>query len=253
MSLLALAGIVVLGLASGVLIGCVGIGGVILVPALSYIAGIPIHTTIPAAIAAFLVSGLIGSFAYWRAGSVPWAMAKPLFMGAMPSALVGAFASSAAHAGTLELCIGLLTAASGYHAFRSQPIQEDASDVGLTQLQLLSAGVVTGFASALTGTGGPLVLVPILMWLKCPVLPAVGMAQVIQVPIALTATAGNVSIGRLDLELAAILAVGLAMGTWGGAKIAHAVPRASLRSMVAIVLVVVGSAILIKALIWNLG
>ena len=40
------------GLASGLLIGCVGIGGVILVPALTYVCGIEIHRAIGAIMAA---------------------------------------------------------------------------------------------------------------------------------------------------------------------------------------------------------
>ena len=246
MSILGVMAIAALGLTAGILIGCVGIGGVILVPALAYLVGVPIHTAIPAAIAAFLVSGVVGSFAYWRAGSVPWTMAKPLFYGAMPAALAGALASSLAPAGLLEASIGLLTAVSGLNTYFAKPPADHAAGSGLTGAQLLAAGGITGFASALTGTGGPLVLVPILMWLKCPVLAAVGMAQVIQLPIALLATAGNVAVGRIDWPLAATLAFGLAFGTWAGAKIAHAVPRATLRSLVALVLAVVGAVILVK-------
>jgi uncharacterized protein len=247
MSSLGLIAIAALGLTSGILIGCVGIGGVILVPALAYLIGIPIHTAIPAAMAAFLISGVVGSFAYWRAGSVPWTMAKPLFLGAMPAALAGALVSSLTPAGLLEACIGLLTAASGFNTyFAKAPVDATASH-SLTKLQLLVAGAVTGFGSALTGTGGPLVLVPILMWLKCPVLAAVGMAQVIQLPIALLASAGNLAVGLIDWPLAATLALGLAFGTWIGAKIAHAVPRATLRSLVALVLAIVGTVILVKA------
>jgi uncharacterized protein len=245
MSIVALVGIAGLGMASGLLIGCVGIGGVILVPALAYILGIPIHSAIPAALAAFLVSGVVGSFAYWRAGSVPWAMAKPLFYGAMPAALAGALAVSIAPASWLEICIGALATASGLNTYFSKPPSGIEGSIP-TSGQLVAAGTVTGFGSALTGTGGPLVLVPILMWLECPVLASVGMAQVIQLPIALLATVGNLAVGRIDWQLAAMLALGLAFGTWIGAKVAHAVPRATLRSLVALVLALVGTVILVK-------
>ncbi len=246
MSTLGLVVIAALGLTAGILIGCVGIGGVILVPALAYLVGIPIHTAIPAVIAAFLVSGVVGSYAYWRAGSVPWTLAKPLFWGAMPAALAGALASSLAPAGLLEAAIGLLTVVSGVNTYFAKPLADHSAGAALTSGQLLAAGAITGFASALTGTGGPLVLVPILMWLKCPVLAAVGMAQVIQLPIALLATAGNAAVGGIHWPLAATLALGLAFGTWAGAKIAHAVPRATLRSLVALVLAIVGAVILAK-------
>ena len=243
LELIAIAG---LGLVAGLLIGCVGIGGVILVPALTYLAGIPIHSAIPAAIAAFLVSGVVGSLAYWRAGSVSWSLAKPLFFAAMPSALAGALASSMAPAGLLEASIGLLTAASGLNTYFSKVAAQDNSASSLSSRQLVVAGAVTGFGSALTGTGGPLMLVPILMWLRCPVLAAVGLAQLIQLPIALCATAGNLVVDHIDWRLASTLAVGLAIGTYSGARIAHAVPRATLRSLVSLVLLIVGAVIVVK-------
>ena len=246
MTVVALAGITGLGLLAGVLIGAVGIGGVILVPALAYLAGYSVHTAIPAAMAAYIVAGAIGTFAYWRAGSVPWTMAGPLFLGAMPAAIAGAIASTAAPSAVLEMSIGILTAVSGLNTWRDSSREADRPSVSLTRQQLTLAGAFTGFSSSLTGTGGPLVLVPILMWLKCPVLASVGLAQVVQLPIALLATIANMWSGTVDARLAACLALGMALGTWVGAKIAHAVPRQTLRLMIAVILGVVGVVILLK-------
>ena len=104
--------------------------------------------------------------------------------------------------------------------------------------------MAAGFLSSLTGTGGPLVLVPILLSARLGALASVGLSQVFQLPVAIAATAGNMIYGKLDLSLAAILALGLSGGSWFGAKLAHAVPRASLRSIVSAALVVVGLIIL---------
>jgi hypothetical protein len=49
--------IALLGALSGLMIGCIGIGGVILVPALVFLAGIPIQIAIPAAMFAYILSG----------------------------------------------------------------------------------------------------------------------------------------------------------------------------------------------------
>ena len=84
-------------------------------------------------------------------------------------------------------------------------------------------------------------------------LAAVGMAQVIQLPIAALATAGNMAAGTLDWRLAGGLGAGLAVGTAAGAAIAHAVPRATLRRIVALVLTLAGAAILARAAIGWLG
>jgi uncharacterized membrane protein YfcA len=100
--------------------------------------------------------------------------------------------------------------------------------------------------SALTGTGGPVVLVPILISLDVPVLASIGLAQAIQLPIAAAATLGNWLSGVLDLKLALLLAAGIAIGTWLGAEAAHALPTGVLRKAVAVLLVLVGGLMLLR-------
>jgi uncharacterized membrane protein YfcA len=70
------------------------------------------------------------------------------------------------------------------------------------------------------------------------------LSQVIQVPIAVAATAGNLLYGTVNVVLAGILAVSLTVGSWYGAKFAHSVSRERLRRIVSIVLVMVGVFIL---------
>ena len=58
------------GLVAGILIGGVGIGGVVLVPALYYLAGVEIYQGIAAAMFGFIISGVFGSFIYSRNGLI---------------------------------------------------------------------------------------------------------------------------------------------------------------------------------------
>jgi hypothetical protein len=238
------AAILALGLVAGLLIGCIGIGGVVLVPVLHFAFGVPIVAAISAAMMAYLVSGSIGTLVFGRKQSIRWQMAPWMWAGAMPGALAGALTANAASSTLLELAIGALTVGSGLHALLRPPGSHDvpagaAPDV-LTRSTLVTVGAVTGFGSSLTGTGGPLILVPILLGLGVPVLTAIGLSQAIQLPIAVAATAGNAAAGTLDVHLGALLGLGLALGTWGGAHLAHVLPRATLFRVVAAVLVAVG-------------
>src|SRR5690606_9602644 len=70
-----------LGAGAGVLIGCVGIGGVIIVPALVYLFGVPIHVAIAAAMFAFLLSGLVGTAEFARRRSIRWSMTGWMWAG----------------------------------------------------------------------------------------------------------------------------------------------------------------------------
>jgi uncharacterized membrane protein YfcA len=236
-----------LGLLAGLMIGVVGIGGAVLVPALVYFGGIPIHVAIAAAMMSYVLTGLVGTLVYAGENSIRWGTAWWLCAGAMPAALAGALAAGSASSLLLEVLIGLLTVASGVYALLASPAGDGAHSA-ISSPALGFIGAVTGFGSALSGTGGPLILIPILIWLDVPVLTAIGLSQAIQLPIALLATAGNFFSGNLNPTLGLLLAAGLAIGTFVGARIAHAVPRKALRRAVAMVLVIVGASIAIKVM-----
>lgn len=231
------------------MIGCVGIGGVILVPLLSYVGGIDIRTAIAAAMFAFLISGITGTLVYARNRSIRWDMASWLWAGAMPAAFVGALAASALPKTSLELCLGLLAAVTGLHALKERADPNPDAERTLLPPSLIAIGAVTGMLSALTGTGGPLVLIPILMWFRVSVLMAIGLSQAIQLPIGMLATGGNLYTGSLDLTMGIMLGVGISFGTIGGGKIAHKLPRMFLRRIVSVLLIVVGTLILLKLVV----
>ncbi len=248
MTSLALSAIVwigLLGIVSGLMIGCIGIGGVILVPALVFLANIPIKVAIPAASLAYILSGLVATIVFARNKSIHWGMAIALCIGATPAAFGGAWAVSAFNQLLLETCLGLLTFLSGLNSLRTQRAAK-VVDTGVPNGVLLTVGGVTGFLSSLTGTGGPLVLVPIMISMSVPVLAAVGLSQAIQLPVAVAATLGNVLYGKLDLSLGGVLAASLTVGSWYGAKLAHVVPRTLLRQIVSAVLLLIGAFILVN-------
>lgn len=245
--------IALLGAIAGFLIGCVGIGGVIIVPALVYVFSVPVHTAIAAAMFAFLLSGLIGTGMYAQRRSIRWQMAGWLWAGAMPAALAGAVLASVTAPALIEGAVGLMAAVAGVHAWlsgrassRTERAAQDAQDV-VSKPVLSIVGAFTGAASALTGTGGPLVLVPILVWLELPVLAALGLAQAIQLPIAMLATVGNVMSGTLNPATGVLLGLGISFGTWAGARLAHALPRTALKQAVSALLAIVGASILLVA------
>ncbi|HZP78342.1 MAG TPA: sulfite exporter TauE/SafE family protein [Pseudolabrys sp.] len=242
MSALEILGIAALGLTSGLMIGCIGIGGVILVPALVFLGGIPIKIGIPAVMVAYMLSGLVASIVFARNKSIHWSMAGWLCAGAAPTAFAGAWAASALNSRALELGLGLLILLSGLNALRTSHVDPDAHAV--SNVTLMGIGAGTGFLSSLSGTGGPLVLVPVLTALNLPVLMAVGLSQAIQLPVAVAATVGNVLYSKVDLALAGVLAASLMAGSWYGARLAHALPRQALRRIVSVVLVFIGIYIL---------
>jgi len=237
--------LVALALVSGVLIGCVGIGGVLLVPCLTFL-GVDVHEAIAASMFSFVFSGIVGVWLYSRAGSIDWISANWLSGGAMPGALAGAFIAARLGGAVLLALVGAAVLFAGVRSLRRGAGPYEGTRA-LRPPALLLIGLLVGAASAITGSGGPLLLVPLLMWLRLPVLSAVGLGQVIQIPIAGLATIGNLLVGHLDLRLGAVLGIGVAIGTAGGARIAHAAPVHLLTRLVALVLLAVGAFLLVRS------
>jgi uncharacterized membrane protein YfcA len=237
-------GIAAAALGIGALIGCVGIGGVLLVPTLAFLGGIAIHYAIAAAMFSYLFSGAAATWIYARKGSIDWSSSLWLAIGAMPAALAGAIAAAHVSARVLELLIAALVIFAGLRALR----QEKGADHGapLSKGWLIGFGAFVGFGSALTGTGGPLLLVPLLVSLQVPILTTIGLSQVIQLPIAALATAGNVAFGILDIWLGAMLAVALLAGSVFGARVAHVLPSGTLTRFVGVLMLAVGGFIVLR-------
>lgn len=243
--------IAAIGLVVGVLIGCIGIGGVLLVPSLTYIVGMDVHVAIASCIFSYLFSGAVGAIEFARRGSIQWSMSGWLCAGAIPGAFLGAATVSVVPGNVLELIIASFILFSGANALAKQ--REDTTPRhSLKAGQLALIGIITGYGSAMSGTGGPLVLVPMLVWLQVPVLTAIGLSQVIQVPVAALATAGNLTFGQIDFVVGAAIAVVLMLGVAVGVRLAHRVPAPLLRKFVAFVLISVGSVMLVRVIYGSL-
>lgn len=229
----------------GILIGGVGIGGVLLVPSLNYFSSVPLHVAIPACMVGYIFTGLIGSVMYAKQGTINWPLAMKICIGALPGAYLGSYVLPYFPAYLLEIAIGFLILLSGFDAlYRSN--RQQHTKLPSNNIELILIGFVTGIGSVLTGTGGPLLLIPILLWRKAPILTAIGLSQAVQVPISLTATIGNMAHSEVDFSLGLSLALLLGAGAILGAKFAHKLPISFLKKLVAVILVAVGLAILSK-------
>ena len=142
------------GLLVGVLLGCIGIGGVLLVPALAFGLGVELHIAIASCMMSYLLSGLVGAFSYARRGSIRWATCGWLAAGAMPGAFAGAALVTSVPPLALEVLLTTLICFSGAQAMR-QHADLKVSGRELSGQALLAIGLVTGLGSAMSGTGGP--------------------------------------------------------------------------------------------------
>jgi len=181
--------IIILGLITGTLIGTVGVGGILLTPLLVFFLGIELHIAQATSSFSFLFTGIVGTIIYARRKSIDWHQVMWIGIGVIPAALLGAKVNTILSGTVLTVILAALIVFSGYNA-----LTKHGDDTGSPQTKskvvLVLIGVGVGFGSALTGTGGPVLLVPTLLLLGVMSLAAVGISQAIQIPIAIMATIG---------------------------------------------------------------
>jgi hypothetical protein len=235
MSVLAAALVVV----SGFFIGAVAIGGVLVVPALTEAAGVPLDRAIAAAMAGFAFTG-IAALVFRRGRSDASAGgAWALNLAALGGAVLGALAVAVVPEAAIRLLIGAIAIVSGLHALAPGAAAERVAAVP-GRPALAAIGGVVGAGSALSGTGGPVLLLPILLLLGVPVRNGIALAQLVQLPIALSATAVNAAQGRLDFGLAGLAGAFLVLGSLAGLWLGSRVGTATLKRIVALGLVALG-------------
>lgn len=244
---LALAAIAV---AVGFFIGAVGVGGVLLIPSLVWLGGVPIHQATATVLFSFLFTGLAGTWLFQRRGSIDWNITLPVLAGAVIFSYLGAMVNAMVRAQALTLIIALIIVFAG--AYILLPGRREHNDYrnGRSrgqQFLLLLVGAVAGFGSGLSGAGGPLFSVPMMLVLGFVPLTAIGASQVLQIVSALFGTLGNLQYGAIDFLLAAWITLFELAGAVAGARAAHAASVSVLRRTAAGLCVLTGLLMLARA------
>ncbi|MGB8744640.1 MAG: sulfite exporter TauE/SafE family protein [Pseudolabrys sp.] len=228
-----------LGLPIGFLIGLIGIGGVLLTPALVHLFGLDIHASISLSLASFVLAGVVGAArvttddARLRAGD--W-----VFLAAIvPAALAGALVAPSIPKESLSLIVSACVAFAGISSLRTPAGKNDSKLAPDT----LGGGAVTGFLSVISGTGGPLICLPLLLWKGMEVRRALLLAQAAQLPVAATATLVNGCSASLDFAAAGIVGVSIVAGMLAGIGVSRKIDTGILRTCIAWSLVVAGLAL----------
>jgi uncharacterized membrane protein YfcA len=234
----------------GVLIGAVGVGGVLLAPALVTVGDLPPSQAAATSTWAFLFTGVVGVLAYARRGAIPWPMVVRLAAGVIPGAVVGARTNSILPGGALLIVLGVLALLVGVQQLFARRERRDlpdrSGDRELGTGVLIVIGSVVGFGSALTGTGGPVLLVPILLTLGVTPLTAVAVSQAIQLPVVIAASAIYVNAGLSDTGLGTVLGIVASIGTLVGALLGPRLHPDVLRRCVGLACLTAGVLLLLR-------
>ncbi len=163
---------------------------------------------------------------------------------AVPGALLGALLlrviSNGAVAVMIAVAVGMAGVAELLGLPRS-PTRESAVRRGAVN------GLITGIGSALTGTSGPLIGMPLLAWSGTSIVERIHVAQVAQLPIAATAALVFGLAGDVAWAVAASSAVALSLGTAGGMRLTSSMAPITLRRTTAALMVTSALSVLATA------
>ena len=163
---------------------------------------------------------------------------------------MGALVNSLLNAAILNIILSLIIIFAGIYVAKSGNDSPSHNASGRSRQQifeLLGIGAAAGFASGLTGVGGPVLSVPLMVIMGFGPLTAIATSQVIQIVAALSGTIGNLQYGSINFGIGAWLTILELAGVLVGVRIAHSTKSLLLRNFAASVCMLVGGIMLLRS------
>ena len=227
-----------------------GVGGVLLIAYLALFTPLDIHQAAATALFTFLFTGILGSFLYQRRGSIDWRVSAPVCAGAVVFGFVGAAAAARMDAPPLAIIIALIIVAAGIYVLLPMKFTPEFRNGRgwREQLSLGGVGAASGFGSGLSGAGGPLFSVPLMMILGYAPLTAVATSQVLQIVAATSGSIENLRHGFIDFRIALLVTIFELLGVVAGVRLAHIASALALRRLAAVLCIITGGFLLARSL-----
>lgn len=196
-----IAELLALGCVGGFLAGLLGIGGgMLLVPALTFIGGAQgfaadyvVKMAVATSLATILFTSLSSVRAHHKRGAVRWDVVKLLAPGVVAGSLLGAQIARLLSTKTLALVFAVFVTFSALQMFidkKPKPSRQLPQGAGM-----FGAGSLIGTLSALVGAGGGFISVPFMAWCNVSIHTAVATSAALGFPIALAGTMGYIVAG----------------------------------------------------------
>ena len=241
---------VALALLVGVSLGLLGGGGSILtVPILLYVIGMEPHEAIAASLFVVGTTSLMGTWGHARADNVAWREGLLFSVGGMSGAFAGGKLGSMIPGVVLLLLFAVMMLVTAVAMLRGRRGEENVKGTPRPFPLLFAEGLVVGGFTGMVGAGGGFLVVPALVLLtRLPVKRAIGTSLLV---IALKSYAGLLGyLGDVAFpwRIALMVTAAAVCGSIVGARLAHFVSAARLRSAFAVFVLIMGLLILAREL-----
>ncbi|MCI6888097.1 MAG: sulfite exporter TauE/SafE family protein [Lachnospiraceae bacterium] len=186
--------ILLLNLLVGACVGLTGIAGFLLPMFYTGFLGLRASEALALSFSAFLISGILGSINYFRAGNLDLHSGLILSAGSLIGAVFGVRINLLIPEHIVQMILYLVVLISGISILlrRDAPSKVTHKKRTGSKINLLYVllGIITGSICAASGAGGPVLVMPLLTVIGFPVHTAVGVALFNSIFIALVAASG---------------------------------------------------------------
>jgi uncharacterized protein len=241
---------ILIGLATGLVVGITGASGVLLVvPLLTILMKVSMHTAVGTSLFVDVITPLIVAYTYYRHGNVNLKAALWLAVGAILGAQAGAlvankFVPSDLMSKGFILFLFVMAVSMWLKSYRPR---EENAQVRLSEMNhknrliTLGIGLALGVWSGLFGAGGGLMfLLVLIVILKYPTRMAVGTSSLIMAMTAASGTIGYAIQGNVDFRKGIIIAIAAIFSGWLGARLANKVSEKILNRIVGSIFGIIG-------------
>lgn len=229
----------------GGLIGLCGIAGFLLPMLYTGALGYSVDQALAYSFLAFLVSGCIGAWQYRREGNLDIPLSVKLGAGSAIGAVAGVALQAMIEKEAAKVLLYVVVLFSGISILlrmwkekKSAEQEEKKSGRAFTENIgfLILLGITTGMVCALSGAGGPILVMPLLVVCGVSARIAVGVALFDSVFIAVPSCIGYLT--RIDWKQSGmilfLIVITHGIGVWVGSRFAGKIPVQGLKAFIAI-------------------
>jgi len=230
----------------GFLCGATSVGGILLIPAIQYGAGMSLPIASGTALCSFFFTAAVGTWLHWRHGNLQREIVVPQCIGAMLFSCFGALAKYVVGDSALGIILAVLILVSGIAALRQpRPVSSMESEKSRFRY-LLFVGSFVGFMAGLTGMGGPVLSVPMMIVMGFPPLATVAAAQPFQMVACFSGSIGNIILDQIDWKVALLSVILQSVGVWAGVRAAGKMNTLFLKKSIAFLCMFTGVFMLLR-------
>jgi hypothetical protein len=167
--------LLIANLVVGGLIGISGIGGFFLPIIYTAVAGMPVRDALFLSFSTFAIAGLVAVVRYGRMGYIRYRTAVWLCGGSFIGAMLGVYINSMLPVQLIKALLYTMVLLAGLSLFRKNKEKDRPSELLNKQGFLIILGFLVGVLCSMSGAGGALIFVPVLVALGEDTRYAVGM------------------------------------------------------------------------------